>query len=51
MDRLVLNQRFLMTLIFVCARCLAQQLKINRKYTTIKRWLGTKLSRPLNQRF
>ena len=48
------NQRFLMTLIFVCAGCLAQQLKINHKYTTIKQWFSTKLhqirtwlSRPL----
>ena len=38
---------FLMTyspLIFLSVRCLAQQLKINRKYTTIKRWLKTQLS-------
>ena len=42
-----LNERFLMTyspLIFLSVRCLAQQLKINRKYTTIKRWLKTQLS-------
>ena len=44
--------------IFECKGCLTQQLKINRKYTTIKRWLDTKLrqirtslSRPLNQCF
>ena len=49
---------FLMALIFVCTGCLAQQLKINRKYNTIKHWFSTKLrqicttlSRPLNQRF
>ena len=56
--RLVLNQRFLITyslLIFVCVGCLAHQLKINRKYTTTKQWLGTNLHQfrndPLNQRF
>ena len=31
----------LMTLIFICVGCVAQPLKINRKYTTIKRWLET----------
>ena len=53
-----LNQRFLIThspLIFVWVKCLAQQLKINHKYTTIKQWLRTKLSQfrndPLNQCF
>ena len=39
-----LNQRFLMTLIFVCVGCLAQQSKVNRKYNTIKRLFTTKLS-------
>ena len=49
---------FLITLIFVCIDCLTHQLKINRKYTTVKRWLDTKLrqirtslSRPLNDVF
>ena len=56
--RLVLNQSFLIMyspLIFVCVGCLPQQLKINRKYITIKQCLGTKLRQfcnyPLNQRF
>ena len=40
---IIFHEPFLMTLIFVCAGFLAQQLKINRKYTTIKRWLDTKL--------
>ena len=45
-------------LIFVWIGCLAQELKINRKYTAIKLWLDTKLrqiriwlSKPLSQRF
>ena len=40
-----LNQRFLMAfsrLVFVCVGFLTQQLKISRKYTTIKQWLKTK---------
>ena len=58
---IIFHQRFLMTylsLIFVCVGCLAQELKINRKYTAIKLWLDTKLhqiriqlSKPLDQRF
>ena len=43
-------QCFLMTyssLILVCESCLAQQLKISHKYTTIKCWLGTKLHQVL----
>ena len=53
-----LDQRFLITyspLIFVYVGCVAQQLKIKRKYTTIKQYLGTKLRQfrndPLKQCF
>ena len=45
------DQHFLMTyspLIFVCMGYLAQQLKMNHKYTTIKQWLRTKLSQSRN---
>ena len=56
--RLALNQNFLIMyspLIFVCVGSLAQKLKINCKYSTIKQCLGTKLHQfcndPLNQRF
>ena len=42
-DSRPLSQRFLMMLFFVCVGCLAQQLKISRQYTTVKRWLDTKL--------
>ena len=38
-----INQLFLMTLIFACVGYLSQQLNINRKYITIKRWLDIKL--------
>ena len=34
----------LITLIFVCVGCLEEQLKINCKYNTKKRWFTTKLS-------
>ena len=42
-DSRPLNQRFLMMLFFVCVGYLAQQLKISHQYTTVKRWLDTKL--------
>ena len=50
MDRLFLNQRFLITyssLIFLCMGCLAQQLKIDRKYNTYFFLMYTKLQQNL----